>query len=310
MTKKTILWCILSILTAIYIVVALCFTEYKAHDEMCRSVDITVVDPANIQFVTVEDIIQEIGNDKNQFLSKKLNDINTYELEEKLNAIDKIEKATCAIFNNFQLKINVIPLIPVARIFDNGKSYYINQDGKEMEANARYHIDVPIIVGKITSKESAISLLPLLSFINNDSTWNSVISSIKIAPNNDIILVPSIKGHVINLGDTSLLENKFSRLRTMYQKVLPIKGWNYYDTISLKWDGQAVASRSIKPVKQFIPSYNDSIDEEEVEVETMNVSSIAISSNSNENANETVNSETKETNQKTATQNKLTKSKI
>ena len=96
----------------------------------------------------------------------------------------------------------------------------------------------------------------------------------------------------------------------MYQKVLPIKGWNYYDTISLKWDGQAVASRSIKPVKQFIPSYNDSIDEEEVEVETMNVSSIAISSNSNENANETVNSETKETNQKTATQNKLTKSKI
>ena len=58
--------------------------------------------------------------------------------------------------------------------------------------------------------------------------------------------MPVIRGHVVNLGDTSLIANKFDRLKVFYREVMPVKGWNFYDTVSVKWRGQIVASRREK----------------------------------------------------------------
>ena len=90
------------------------------------------------------------------------------------------------------------------------------------------------------------TLIPLLEYIKNNSTWNSLVTSVNVAPSQDIFLVPAIRGHVINFGDTSLIEDKFSRLHKMYNKVMPAKGWEYYDTLSVKWKGQIVATRAKK----------------------------------------------------------------
>ena len=59
----------------------------------------------------------------------------------------------------------------------------------------------------------------------------------------NIILVPAIRGHVINLGKAVNIADKFNRLRRFYAEVMPKKGWEFYDTISLKWDNQIVATR-------------------------------------------------------------------
>lgn len=272
MDKKTLLWCILSVLLVIYMVVAFTITGNKAQQELCKGVDIDVHDDAGLKFVTVEDIVHEIGNENNKYLTMKVGDINTHKLENQLNAIDKIERVNCVFYNNSRLRIDVMPLVPVARVFNSGKSYYINREGKKMMADPRYQVDVPIIVGKFNNQFKELSILPLLSYIKNDSTWNSLVSSIKINPqNNDIIIVPMIKGHVINFGDTTMIENKFARIKTIYKDVFPEKGWNYYDTISVKWNGQVVATRRKKHKVDKIATFADSIDEEAVEIETMNV---------------------------------------
>lgn len=62
----------------------------------------------------------------------------------------------------------------------------------------------------------------------------------------NIILIPLIHGHVINIGDMNNLDNKFYRLTRAYKEVLPVKGWDYYDTLSVKWRGQLVATRRAK----------------------------------------------------------------
>lgn len=299
MNKKNLLWGILSVMLVAYMVVAFIFTDNWAQNNLCTGVDIVINDPANIKFVTVEDITREIGNENNQYLSKKVSEINTYELEKLLNSIDKIERANCVIFNNSRLRIDIEPMVPVARIFDDKNSYYINKEGKEMLADSKYLIDVPIIIGEFDTVNTAVSMLPMLSFVKNDSTWNSLVSVIKVANNRDIIIVPMIKGHVINFGDTSLVKNKFDRIKTIYKEVMPIKGWNYYDTISVKWKGQVVATKKDKKKTNIKASFADSIDEEEVSVETMNVS-YNISSTKNIDEEITQNSEIKEsTNKKT-----------
>ncbi len=43
-----------------------------------------------------------------------------------------------------------------------------------------------------------------------------------------------------------MIKDKIHRLMRIYQDVLKVKGWNYYDTLSVKWRGQVVATRRMK----------------------------------------------------------------
>ena len=197
----------------------------------------------------------------------RLRDINVDSLERMLADFDKIERVNVTILSNDTLYIDVHPLHPVARIFDNdGKSYYINRTGKRIKADARYHIDVPVIQGNFSKSMPATSLLPLIDLIAADSLMNSLVSMIKVDSPNDIILVPVIRGHVINLGDTLGYPDKFRRLKAMYRNVLNVRGWELYDTISVKWGGQVVASRR-----------NKSTDAPKLVVETVNGEDVDVS---------------------------------
>ena len=98
-----------------------------------------------------------------------------------------------------RIHVEVDPLEPVARIFDRDSSYYINRAGKRISATARYHSDVPIVSGAFTKEFPPTEVLPLVSFINNDSTWSTLITHIKAYDRRNVILVPMIHGHVINI---------------------------------------------------------------------------------------------------------------
>lgn len=135
-----------------------------------------------------------------------------------------------------------------------------------MTANHRFRLDVPVITGHFDSINNAVSLIPLVERLANNPDWNAIVAQISIDPkNHDVILVPMIRGHVVNLGDTSDIDNKLERVMLMYHKVLPLKGWNYYDTISVKWGGQVVATRRQKKIAEPLIRFDQEGDETEIE---------------------------------------------
>ena len=167
--------------------------------------------------------------------------------------------------------VTVIPLLPVARVFDGSDSYYVNREGKRIRANARYFSDVPVIMGHFPREDSVftpLSLMPLFDWLNEHAeTWGRFITMVKVESPNDVILIPAITGHVINIGAPEGFDSKFERLRKVYQKVIPLKGWKYYDTLSVKWAGQLVATRRSKPVEQVAAASDD--EDETTDVSTM-----------------------------------------
>ncbi|MDE6653133.1 MAG: cell division protein FtsQ/DivIB, partial [Muribaculaceae bacterium] len=167
------------------------------------------------------------------------------------------------VLNDGTLRIDVVRLIPVARVIDSaGTNYYINRSGKRMQASIRYSMDVPVITGNFAGRITPSLAFPLLDYLNTDPDMAALTSSINIAPNSDVILVPSIKGHVVNLGDSADLPNKMARLKVFYKKVMPVKGWEYYDTISVKWRGQVVARRRDRK-----PDYKVLLAEEHIDLD-------------------------------------------
>ncbi len=248
MEKDTIIKIALSAVLAVYLVFALALTGNAERADHYSGLDIHVADSLGTNFVTADDIARECSDVFNEINTMAKADIDLNRLEQRLCGLPVVEHANVSSLNDGRLRIDIEPLLPVARVFTPmGDSYYINSSGKRVMATARYHVDVPIVAGDFDSRHiSPADLLPMLSYIAGDPTANALVSTVALDKNGDIIVVPVIRGQIINMGDTADISGKFDRLKTFYAKVMPIKGWNTYDTISVKWAGQIVASRRDK----------------------------------------------------------------
>lgn len=245
-SKSTIIAFILTIILAAYLCFALSATAKMADNDTFTGCRITVADTVNSGFVTRLEVSQECDDIMQWITTRKRKDLDLNDLENKLRASDKVEKVNVSILNNGTLAIDVVPMTPVARVFDGAHSYYINSSGKRISADPRFHVDVPVVVGSFSEAYPPTRLLPLLHHIAEHPELDALVSTVKQARNGDIIIVPTIRGHVVNFGDTSLVENKFARLREFYRQVMPVRGWETYDTLSVKWRGQIVASQRDK----------------------------------------------------------------
>ena len=248
MEKDTIIKIALSMVLAVYLVFALAMTGMAEDSDRYSSVMIHVTDSLGTGFVNKKDIVAECGDLGAMIQTKTRADIDIDALETHIASMPEVEDANVTVLNNGSVRIDVTPMSPVARVFNpGGSSYYINSSGKRVNANVRYHVDVPVVIGNFDRAGiDPASLLPMLAQIKNDRTVNALVSTVTLSHDNDILIIPVIRGQVINIGDTSNIENKFARLKSFYRQVMPVKGWNVYDTISVKWRGQIVATRRLK----------------------------------------------------------------
>lgn len=235
--------CVLSLLLVAYCCCALVVSARMSHRATLKKVEVVLSDPKS-RFVNVLDVLHEAQLDPDTVGGILRDNFDLFALEQRLKASDKLQDANAMILSDGTLVIEATPMVPVARVFEKGQpSYYINASGKRIKAELRYHIDVPVLVGSFDSIHPASRLLPLLDYIASNPRVGALVATVTQQPNGNIILVPNIVGHVINFGDTSMVQDKFRRLRAFYRHVAPYEGWNAYDTVAVKWRDQVVASR-------------------------------------------------------------------
>ena len=273
--KKVWIYAVLTVAMLAYIVFILSVTIERDNSRLCSGVIVTVHDTANYKFVSPDELVRELGDLPQRARSIPRSSINLESIERMLNSFDKIEHAEVNLLTNGRIHIDVYPMHPVARVFpmDNSDSYYINRFGKRIVADARYYIDVPIVKGTFPEVGMSVkSIIPLLEAIDADSMMRHLVTMVKVDTPVDIILVPRIKGHVINLGDTLDYADKFRRLKVMYSQVMKECGWDMYDTLSVKWPTQVVATRRNK-VQEEQEEVIEIENFEEVDAETMTAGS-------------------------------------
>lgn len=273
MNKQSILYAIAAVLLAAYLGVALVWARRQASEQVCAGLyggAVEVVPSASGRdtgFVTEAEMTRQLGSLAQTMATQRLADIDLDSLSRALNRLDKLESATVNVLSNNQVRVRVCPMEPMARVWDKSgaSSFYINREGKRMSADARFTLDVPQLTGRFTAAFGPERLLPLFDYMNHHPEWHSMITMISVTDSANIMLIPAVRGHVVNFGSVSSIDSKFSRLKQFYAEVMPVKGWEYYDTLSVKWDGQLVATRR---TKQLSPSRLEVIEELENEGDT------------------------------------------
>lgn len=244
-SRNSIVMFVLAAVLLAYLCFAMMVTsDSAARDTLRKGMVVNVADTLMTRFITSPDIIRESGLDPDTLDRCAIREFGLGALEERLRRSDKIESVNAWISAAGRLHVDVVPMTPVARVFEKGtRSYYINSQGKRISADPRYHLDVPVVLGTFDSVHPATRLLPLLDHIAKNPDLSALVSTLVQQPGGDIIIVPTIVGHVINFGDTCDVDDKFRRLRTFYLRVVPSRGWEMYDTIAVKWRGRVVATK-------------------------------------------------------------------
>ncbi len=271
LTKRGITLCLLSLMLTLYLVIALATAQGIAAEAPCNGVRISVSQNAMSPFVTPDDIDHELDGIVASADSMAAASYNLREMELRLGALSIIENVNCRRLANDVIAIDVVPMIPVARVFDNHGSYYINRAGKHLQASARYQIDVPVIITDNDSLTNADEIIPLLDRITENKMWSQLVSALKVDRGGDIFIVPAVSGHIVNIGDGSNIDDKMTRLFAFYNQVLDVKGWNYYDTISVKFANQVIGKIVPGRLRKNVIDDDDlSFEDEDIDIEIIN----------------------------------------
>lgn len=289
MSKRNLIIIFLCIILGLYLIVAIGWSRFSARTQKIPGLEsgvVEVIDPDDTGFVTPQEITDELFASLPDSLHKlSYEELDLSKLQSRLRGLDKIESAEVVRLSNDSLRIRVTPLKPIARIWTDEGSYYVNREGKRIAASSKYRIDVPQIIGRFDSLRPATSLLPLIDALASQKTFEQMITMINAEDSLNIILVPAIRGHVINLGSINNIDSKLDRLQTFYRRVLPEKGWEHYDTISLKWDGQIVATRRHNKLPDLTVKVIEELEQELDSPETMEAPALKEEENNNSQNN-------------------------
>ncbi|HEX8517799.1 MAG TPA: hypothetical protein VF868_16495 [Bacteroidia bacterium] len=256
------LWCLL----VIGLVISLGFVNREQEGLLCTSPVISVNQENDLYFIDKIDIAQLLKDRGDSIKGQPKSTVNVTEIEKVLNSHAAISKAEVSMSIDGVVKVDIKQRNPLIRVINNdGDSYYLDDEGRLMPLSDKYTMKVLVANGNINEpyasrylhsmdqigKDSALravskldELYAMAEFINKDPFWKAQIHQIYYNADNEMEIVPMAGDQKIIFGDTTAMEEKFSKLLTFYKQGLNTTGWWYrYSSINLKFKNQIVCTK-------------------------------------------------------------------
>ena len=236
-------------------VVLTAFVNNTHHKIVYNSLEIKFTKDNEHQLIKKSDvveIIKDLGLVQGVTLNKE---INTRELEKKLNTHFALENAEVYFLNTGELNVNLNKRTPIARLIANDPSdnAYIDEHGLLMRTSDYYVAKLTLFSGEFKWSDSnrvsnvngslLSKIYNMSRIINNDPFLKSQIVQIHINNNGYFELIPRIGNHKILFGPSDNMEKKFKKIKLFYTAGPSPKELNLYDTLNVMFNDQIVCSK-------------------------------------------------------------------
>lgn len=139
---------------------------------------------------------------------------------------------------------------PIARLFHGDRERYLDREGAVFPVSRVGNCNVLVAGGDFTAPlrpdsldAQLTALWQVATYLDSESRYSKLIDQIFVERDGDIMMVPKVGDHVVELGDANDLDGKFANLVAFYRKGMPRAGWDTYSKISLKFKGQVVCTK-------------------------------------------------------------------
>jgi len=198
-------------------------------------------------FVTKADVIYLARGEEN-VLSLPVSKWDMSEMERRIETNPFIKDAQVFRDVKGHVLVQVTQRKPIARWYNRGgQDRYIDEEGNLLPTTGKYTARVPVVEIQGLDWEENLSETPygrslfeMLSFIESEKFWRAQIAHIIVRNDGQIEMTPQLSRQKIYFGMPGDFQEKFRKLMLFYKKILPVKGWNKYTTVNLKYKDQII----------------------------------------------------------------------
>ncbi len=217
------------------------FTSIRNSHRKLKRTEVFFVGENN-NFVKQESVNKLLIENKSDVRSIAKEDLNLDKLENFINKHPMIEKSDVFVTVDGVLKVLVKQKTPIARVFDDLGSFYIDYEGNTMPLSEINTARVPIVSGEITKKNTK-ELSKILRVIYDDEFLKKNIIGVQILAGDEVMMTNRNFDYQIDFGKMINVDRKFKNYKAFFQKAVLDSTLNKYKKISLRFTQQVVCSK-------------------------------------------------------------------
>lgn len=264
---RKIIQTLVTLVTVAGCAVAMLSADRRQESHTIRDVQLHVESSGGVHFLTEEDVYRKLFTARHLTPeSLRLSALDTRSMEAILKSNPWVREAQVYADAERVLHVTVAQRVPVVRLFaEDGTSYYLDAALQTMPLSGQYTHYTPVVTGVPVLGNDSVGnairgkILGLVQRIGRDSFWAAQVSQVNMRAGGGFELIPVLGRQCIILGDTTKLAAKLGNLFAFYKQVQNKVGWDKYNTLDLRYDGQVVASPALPwkaPVDKALSNIN------------------------------------------------------
>ena len=239
---KNINWQNIRLIAILGIVIFLySFSSNRNENRKLTKSEVIFVGENNL-FVKQETVNKMLIDYKDSVINIKKENLDLLKLEKSIDKQPMIEKSQVFVSIDGVLKAVVKQKTPIARIFNEKSSNYIDYQGNTMPISEYFTARVPVISGEI-NKLNSQQLFELFRIIYDDEFLKKNIIGIQILTNGSLKMKNRNFDFDILFGKPINIEEKFKNYKAFYQKAFADSTLNNYKNINLQFTQQVVCTK-------------------------------------------------------------------
>ena len=192
-------------------------------------------------FINKQTILTYLVTNNISFDSVLANDFQISDIEEILQLHPAIHVAE--VYSNQKGDVNILveQKKAIVRVKSNFDDCYLDKFGERMDLSENYTPCLLVATGNI-SINNYKEIVAFVNEINKSDFWKSQLTQLHYG-DDDIILIPLVGEHKIHIGGLDNIKEKLDHLYQLYNVALPLKGWQTYSDINLKYKNQIICTK-------------------------------------------------------------------
>lgn len=202
------------------------------------------------RLISDQDICDTIVAAMPGLLQSRVGQVNRHEVEQAAARVPYLTRISATTSTSGKVVVRATQRRPIMRLYYGHREYYLDNQQALFPSSTLGSVGVIVANGNFEGTPRAdsldaavVSMWQVARFLDGSRRYDGLIDQLYCEQENNIIMVPKLGGHVVELGDATNLDRKFAALLAFYRKGMPRAGWDTYSRISLKYDGQVVCTK-------------------------------------------------------------------
>ena len=252
------------IIIVVVVVAAVVAANVVRRHGQVSGVEVNIEYPGTDTLETVSHVEAMIKQQMPELATVRVKDVHTKSVVAVVEQSPYLFDVRASVGMTGRVKVYARQRKPILRVYCGNECFYVDEEGITLPYSSLGVADVTVASGhfaqrlakghgavslaewlddSVSSRYTLAQLWRLTEYLYHDNNRLADYDHIFVDAKGDFCLVPAWADFTVVLGTADKLEEKMRHLDRFVERVLPVKGWDAYSEVSLKYKRQIVCRK-------------------------------------------------------------------